>query len=218
MDCFIKKIWQGKGDVHSSFIRFGKGKFENRAALSLQKTSKIKLRGSFDWANDFVNLVSELADAKFSGIILNKEPLDLENEKKKSGIFEYEVSEISSEKIREIKDKVYCMLLDTEAPGLTLKMKKKLPKPGKSREAKIDDKFCQLEAELKYWPQIKEAFMLPECKKAKISHTYIIDELIFPQGEKDFAKIRELTKRKGKIIRKMEIDGKETCEEKGFEA
>ena len=41
----------------------------------------------------------------------------------------------------------------------------------------IDDKFCQLEADLKFWPQIKEAFMLPECKKAKISHTFLIEEI-----------------------------------------
>jgi len=71
---------------------------------------------------------------------------------------------------------------------------------------------------LKFWSQIKEAFMLPECKKAKISHTFLIEEIILPQGEKDFSKIREMTKRKGKIIRKMEIDGKESQEEKGFEA
>lgn len=218
MECFIKKIWQGKGEeAHSSFIRFSKGKYENRAALSLQKDSKIKLGGGFEWANDFVNLVSELAGMKFFGIILSKEPLGLGNEKKKSGIFEYNV-EIDSEKIKELRNRVYCMLLDASGEGISLKMKKKLPKPGKSGSLKIDDKFCQLEADLKYWPQIKEAFMLPECKKAKISHTYIINDLILLQGEKDFAKIRELTKRKGKIIRKMKIDGQESEEEKEFEA
>ena len=31
-------------------------------------------------------------------------------------------------------------------------------------------------------------------KEAKISHTFLIDELILPQGEKDFAKIREMAK------------------------
>ncbi len=218
MECFIKKIWKAKGEqAHVYFVRFGKGKYENRAALNLQKTSKVKLRGSYEWVNDFVNLVSELENVKFSGVILSKEPLSLENEKKKSGIFEYSTS-IDSGKVKEIQDKVYAMLLDAESPGLSLKMKKKLPKPGKSGDAKIDDKFCQLEADLKYWPEIKDAFMLPECKKCKLSHIYVIDELILPEGEKDFAKIRELTKRKGKIIRKSEIDGKEEKEEKEFEA
>ncbi len=218
MECFIKKIWQGKGeDTHNYFVRFGKGKFENRAALNLQKTSAIKLGGSFEWADDFVNLVSELTDAKFSGLILSKEPLGLENEKKKSGILEYSV-DINSEKIKELRGRVYCMLLDASGEGISLKMKKKLPKPGKSGSLKIDDKFCQLEADLKYWPQVKEVFMLPECRKAKISHTYIIDEIVLPKGEKDFAKLRELAKRKGKIIRKLIIDGKESQEERNLEA
>jgi hypothetical protein len=215
----MKKIWEGKGEeVHDYFIRFSKGRFEGRAALNLQKVSKVKLKGSFEWVNDFVELVSELADIQFSGIILSKEQLDLDNEKKKTGIYQYTVENIDSEKIKEIKDKTYAMLLDAEGEDIKLKMKKKLPKPGKSSEKKVDDKFCQIEADLKYWPQVKEAFMLPECKKAKIFHTFVIDQIILPEGEKDFVKIREKAKRKGKIIRKSEIDKQEKKEEKEFEA
>ena len=218
MDCFIKEIFNGDSEKsHNQFVRFGKGKFENRAVLNLQKTSKIKLKGSFEWANDFVEVASELTNIKFSGIILSKEKLGLDNEKKKSGIFQYEVLDIDSEKIKEIRDKIYTMLLDGEGEGIILKMKKKLPKPGKS-EGKIDNKFCQLEADLKYWPEIKDAFMLPECKKCKISHTYIIEEIVAPKDEKDFEKIRILAKRRGKIIRNLEIDKKESKEEKEFSA
>ncbi len=218
MECFIKKIWKGKGEeAHDCFVRFGKGKFENRAVLSLQKTSKIKLKGSFEWANDFVKTVAELTNANFSGIILSREQLEFSG-KSKQGLIEYKVSNINSDKIKEIKDKIYVMLLDAESQDIKLKMKKKLPKPGKSGEQKIDDKFCSLEADSKYWPQIKEAFMLPECKKAKIKHTFIIEELIFPPNEKDFEKIRKLAKRKGKIIREMEIDKELAKEEKEFVA
>lgn len=219
MDCFIKKIWQGKGEeAHGHFVRFSKGRFEGRAVLNLRRTSKIKLKGSFEWANDFVEIVSELdSNAKFSGIILSREQLDLGNEKKKKGRFQYDLEDISSEKIKEIKDKVYAMLLDSEIEDIKLKIKKKLPKPGKSA-AKVDDKFCQIEVDLRYWPQIKEAFMLPECKKCKTSHVFEINEIILPEGEKDSAKIREMAKRKGKIVRKMEIDGQESGEEREFEA
>jgi len=217
MDCFIKKIFDGKGEeAHSQFIRFSKGRFENRALLNLQKSNKIKLKGSFEWANDFVNVVSELANMRFSGIILSKEQLNLDNERKKSGIFQYEVSDIASERIKQIKDRIYMMLLDGEGEGVLLKIKKRLPKPGKSGDAKIDDKFCLIEADLKYWPKIRETFMLPECRKCKISHTYIIDELILPDDEKDFAKIREKAKRKGKIIREIEIDKNITKKEIEF--
>jgi len=219
MESFIKKIWQKNWDnAHYQFIRFSKGRFEGRAVLNLQKTSGIKLKGSFEWANDFVYFVSELGDVKFSGIILSREQLDLENEKKKSGIFSYEIKDISSEKIKSMKNKVYAMLLDGQGEGIVLKIKKKLPKPGKSGESKIDDKFCQLELGLIYWNQVKEAFMLPECKKCKISHIFEIDQIIAPEGETDFEKIRLLAKRKGKIIRKIEADKQNFEEEREFEA
>jgi len=217
MESFIKKIWQGNGEeAHYQFIRFSKGRFEGRAVLNLHKTSKVKLKGSFEWANDFVNLANELEDMKFSGVVLSREELDLENEKKKKAIFQYEVSDISSEKINEIKNKAYALLLDGESEGIILKIKKKLPKPGKS-EKKTDDKFCQLELDLKYWDKVRDVFMLPEGKKFRVSHIFEINEIILPQGEKDFEKIRLFAKRKGKIIRKLEIDKKESEEEREFE-
>lgn len=218
MDCFIKEIFNGNSEqTHNQFVRFGKGKFSNRAVLNLQKTSKIKLRGSFEWVNDFVEITSELKNIKFSGIILSKEKLDLGNEKNKSGIYSYEVSDIDSDKIKEIRNKAYTILLEGSGEGVVLKIKKKLPKPGKS-EGKIDDKFCQLEADLIYWDKIKEAFMLPECKKCRISHTFEITDIILPKDEKDFEKIRVLAKRKGRIIRNLEVDKKEEKEEKEFSA
>jgi len=217
MESFIKKVWDGKAEeAHNQFVRFGKGRFENRAVLVLQKTSKIKLRGSFEWVSDFAKLASELVEASFSGIILSKEKIsELGAGKQKSGIIEYQVS-VDSKKIQEIKDKVYALLLNAETPSLILKTKKKLPKPGKGADAKADDKFCQLEADLKYWPQIRDAFKLPECKKAKISHTILIEDIIIPEGEKDFVKIRELAKRKGKIIKISEVDSIEIKDEKEF--
>jgi len=220
MESFIKKIFLGKEDeqVHLQFIRFGKGKFENRALLKLQKSSGIKLSGSFEYARDFAVLASELADVKFSGIIMSKEKLDFGNEKKKAEVFAYEVENISSEKIKEISPKAYVLLLDGEGQGIRLKCKKKLPMPGKSGTAKKDDKFCQIEADLKHWDKIKEAFFwdVPECKKVSISHDFVIESLIFPQGEKDFEKIRILTKRQGKIIRKIEANKKLLTYEKEF--
>ncbi len=229
MDCFIKKIWQGKGEEsHYYFVRFGRGKFENRAALFLQKTSKVKLRGSFEWANDFTKLVSELSGGKVAGIILSKANISGimsknnitgNSETKQGGLFyknNISEQELNQEAIKELSDNSYASLLDIEGAGLSLKIKKKLPKPGKSGEGKVDDKFCQLEADLKYWPQIKEAFMLPESKKCRISHTVVIEDIILPEGEKDFAKIRELAKRKGKLIRITDADKEQKKEEKEF--
>jgi|SRR3989344_5970429 len=219
MECFIKKIFLDRVDeqVHNKFVRFGKGKYENRAVLSLNKSNKIKLKGSFEYANDFVLFVSEF-QANFSGVILSKEKLDLENEKLKNGLYVYEVSDLTKEKVKEISDKTYYILLDAEAEGLSLKIKKKLPKPGKSRDLKIDGKFCVLEADLRYYPQVKEAFFWDvEGKRIKVSHDYIINELKIPENEKNLELIRLKTKRKGKIIRKIEVDGNKLEKEKDFE-
>ncbi|MCX6748305.1 MAG: hypothetical protein NT076_01750, partial [Candidatus Pacearchaeota archaeon] len=102
--------------------------------------------------------------------------------------------------------------------GLNLKMGKKLPKPGKGGDAKVDDKFCQLEADLKYWPGIKETFFWDfDGKKATVTHDFLIDNLKFPSGEKDFEKIRVMAKRMGKITRKMIVDGVEKVREADLE-
>ena len=232
MECFIKKVWDGRGEeVHDQFIRFGKGTYAGRAVLNLMKTGKIKLKGSFEWANDFSEIVSEFGGGKASGIVLSKKDIsDIMSEKniqgnsesKKGGLFyqnNIQEQNLTGEQIKVLIDNSYFSLLDVdnEVSGIKLKIKQKLPKPGKG-ESKVDDKFCQLEVDIKFWPQIKEVFMLPECKKARISHTIIVEEIILPEGEKDFAKIRELSKRKGKIIRNLEVDKQETKEEKDFVA
>ncbi len=39
-----------------------------------------------------------------------------------------------------------------------------------------------------------------------------------PKGETDYAKIREMAKRKGRVVRIANVDGKETRKEAEFEA
>ena len=46
----------------------------------------------------------------------------------------------------------------------------------------------------------------------------MITDIIRPEGETDFARIRELAKRKGKIIRKAVIDDQNMNSELDFEA
>jgi len=214
---FINNILSGKigAKEHLQFTRFGRGRYPGRAGLSLWRTGKIKLGGSFEFANDFVFLCAELR-MKFSGAIISRE--DFFGGKKKAGLFVAEVNGVEAEKIEEIKEKTYCMLLDAEGEGLTLKMKKKLPKPGKSGELKIDDKFCVLEADLKYWNKIKEYFSLPEGKKVQIKHIYFIEDIILPKGETNPELMRLNAKRKGKIERIVIIDGQEKREMINFEA
>jgi hypothetical protein len=217
MDCFLKKIVSGRTDdeSHRYFIRFGKGEYARRFLISYQKGSKIKVKTSFELANNLVTFAKENGNSKFSGKILMREKVAGKEGKKKAGSFVYELSNASIEGF----DNPYFYLLDSASEDIVLKMKKSLPKPGKDAE-KIDDKFCSLEVNEKYWPQLKEAFFwdVPEGKKVSVEHKLIIKEIVFPAGEKDPVKIRELAKRKGIIQKKMVVDGKETVKEYPFEA
>lgn len=126
---------------------------------------------------------------------------------------------MNEEQLKELERNSYFTLLDLEGKDFKLKIKKKLPKPGKN-EDKIDGKFCQLEADEKLYSKIKKDFFwdIPNAKKINIKHKIIIESIIMPEGEKDFSKIREIAKRKGKIIREADIDGKIIIKEYEFEA
>jgi hypothetical protein len=217
MESFIKKILTGKSDAdsHRYLVRYGKGDYKGRFLLSLARGEKIKVKTSYEFANDLVKFVNENKKLKFSGKVLSREKVAGKEGKKKGGVFVYEISETSIEEF----NNVYYSLLDVNDSDIILKIKKSLPKPGKD-EAKIDDGFCVLVVDQKYWPKLREAFFwdVPECKKAYVKHELIINDIVIPVAEKDPAKIRELAKRKGTIIKTMEVDGTESKKEIPFEA
>jgi len=230
---FVKNIFDKEIDekTHQQFTRFGKGEYKGRFPLNLRKSKKIKFKSGYEFSNDLVKLCALFGNCKISGIVTSKEDIsDImgvnnikgNSETKKGGLFyvnNIDEQEITPEKLLELEKAAYFTLLDIEGDGFKIKMKKKLPKPGKN-EKKIDDKFCQLEADEKYYSKIKEYFFwdMPEAKKISIKHSIIIEQLIMPKGEKDYAKMRELAKRKGKLIRNVEIDDKTLVKEIEFEA
>jgi len=212
MQSFLKKVLSQKGDEesHRYFVRFGKGQYNRRFLISLNRGTKIKIKASFELANDLVKFVNENKEVKFSGTILSKEKIAGKEGKKKKGLLAYEISNSS---IKEFENSYY-YLLDVNDSDIVLKIKKGIPKPGKNEE-KIDDKFCSLEIDPKFWPALKETFFwdVPECKKAEIEHNLNISEIVMPKNEKDPVKIRELAKRKGTITRRILYDDKETKKE-----
>jgi len=227
--CFIKKIFNNEIDdsAHNQFTRFGKGNFEGRAIAKFRKIAgKVKISASFEYANDIVKLVSEFGNGKCSGIVLSKKDIsDIINannitgvsETKQGGLFfknNINEQELNKKQIQSLVDNAYFCLLDMTGEGFALKMKKNLPKPGKSGEAKIDDKFCQLEIDEKYWKPVKDCFFwdFPDVQKGSVSHNYLVTEIILPKDEKDFEKMRILAKRKVKILRKTETDSQKVVE------
>jgi len=77
-----------------------------------------------------------------------------------------------------------------------------------------------MQLDIKFWPKVKDEFLfdLPEGKKYRMIHKYEIKEIIMPKGEKDFAKIRLMAKRKGILTRSVEIDEKTSSQQTDFEA
>jgi hypothetical protein len=230
---FIKKIWLKQFDakVHSQFTRFSRGVFENRAVINTTKNKNIKVSGTFELANDFVLFAASLAkNFSVSGILFARDnPEALLNSiglkpeiKKKKNIFEAGIDgKLAAEQISRMGEVAYFMLFSMQSEGIDLKMKKKMPRPSKSGKEKVDDKFCILNLDAKFFPQLKEEFLFglpPDFKKARISHMYTIKEVTLPQGEKDFELMRLNAKKKGKILRKIEVDGKVLQEERDFEA
>lgn len=229
MESFLKRVLSGNVDdnSHRHFIRFGKGQYNKRFLLKVDKgAAKIKIRTSFELANDLILFAAELGGGAVSGIVLSKKEIsDVmsknnirgNSEEKRGGLFyknNIENQTLDGKQINEIVSNSYFSLINVEGNGFIFKTKEKLPKPGKNEE-KIDDKFCSFELDLKYWQQVKETFFwdLPDCKKAIVGHDLIIKEIEFPNGEKDPVKIREMAKRVGKIVRRINCDGKESSKE-----
>ena len=165
MDNFIKKIFDGRKEnddlVHSQFIKFSRGKFENRAMLRAKNSDgKFTLATTSEYAKDIIMYLAEkLGDkrTKVTGALIST--INLEGE------FDF------SDKKMAMGVKKY--MIDKEVENF---------------------------------------------KKVEIKHTFDITEIIIPKDEKDFAKMREMAKRKGKIIRELDIDGKKLKKEMNFEA
>lgn len=230
MISFLRRVCEGNKDEdsHRYFVRFGKGRFEKKFMTKMNVGKKIKLKASFELANDFVKFAAEINGGKTSGVVFSKKQInDImsknniqgNSERKNGGLFyknNIAEQELSREQILMLVENSYFSLLEIENNEFFLKIKKALPKPGKGAE-KVDDGFCVMELDLKYLPQIKETFFwdMPDAKKIQIEHILEINEIILPENEKDPVKLRENAIRKGKLIRKAVIDGNEIV--KGYE-
>ena len=230
---FIKKIFDGDVDesVHLQFQKFSKGEFRNRALIEAKKTGKgYSIKTSAEFANGLVRIVAEKLgeeSVRVTGAIVSTSDLtgELEFKEKKQfqGVKRYLIDkEMSGTEIIGLLEKFpkNFFALSFEVGDNKLKIKPKAPKSGKAGKEKDGGPkadFCSLKTPDK---NIADSFVFekPDFKEARINHVFFIDEIIMPEGEEDFAKIREMAKRKGKIVRTAVIDGVEMQKEFGFEA
>ncbi len=239
---FIKKIVDGQidGSVHIQFQKFSRGEFPNKAIINFKASAgKYTINTSAEFVNDLVrDVAKKLGEGKtkvtgaiVSTLNLKEEPvfsslLAHAQVKQFQGVKRYLVdSEISGTQIIEYLDKEpkAFFALSFEAGETKLKIKPKAPKsgkPGAKGEGAPKADFCKLVTKEKSFAQ-EFVFENPGCKTAEINHTIKVEEIVVPEelkSSKDFAKIREESKRKGKIIRKSKIDGVESTKEIDFEA
>lgn len=231
---FIKKIVDGKVDnlVHNQFQKFSRGEFKNRAIVKVKNSyGKFTISTTSEFSNELIRLASEkLGKNKTKvtgGVIYTGEldGLDYKDKKQFQGVKNYLIEkEMSGEEILHLMNKFpkAFFALSFEAENCTLKIKAKAPKsgkPGTKGEVAPKPDFCKMVTTDK---KIAHDFVFEatDFKEAEINHTFVIEEIVIPselKSSKDFAKVREESKRKGKIIRKTIIDGKEDKKEIKFE-
>ena len=228
---FIRKIFEDRIDeeTHRQFKRFSKGNFENRAVIEIAITGKgLKVKTSFEFVNDLTNyLVNTIKDKVHitGGIITTKDikeglGFEISNIKQFAGVKTYEIdTEIAKDDLFKVMDKfpdaVYCLSFTTESGSLKTKVKTpKAAKPGKGEDGEVKANYCvfstsdlSLKNDLVF--DVKGDF-----KKFRATHDFLIDELVVPKEyENDFAMARAHAKRKGKIIRHLDIDGRQETKE-----
>lgn len=229
---FIKKIFDKKPDelTHLQFQKFSRGEFRNKALINAKKTKeKFTITTSGEFVNEMVRKVAEELGnikTKVTGAIISTSDLtgeiDFQDKKQFQGVKKYLIEkEFSGEEILKLLNRFpkTFFALSFESKNSRLKIKPKAPTSGKSSKGDKAQKadFCRIITTDK---ELGTSFVFekPDFKEAKISHTFIITELILPKGETDYVKIREMAKRKGKIIRDAVIDGKNIKKEFDFEA
>jgi hypothetical protein len=233
---FIKKIFEGKIDdsVHLHFQKFSKGEFKNRALINAKNSGKkYTISTTAEFANDLVRTIAKKLGGekgKITGAIISTSDLtgelDFKDKKQFQGVKKYIIDkEMSGEEITALLEKFpkAFFALSFNAGEHILKIKAKAPKsgkPGKKGEEKLKPDFCKL---VTTDSEIGKDFVFekPDFKQAEINHTFLIEEIIVPEELKssdDFARIREESKRKGKIIREAIIDSQKIKTEKEFVA
>ncbi len=235
---FIKKIFDGKADeqVHLQFQKFSKGEFRNKALIKAKRTgNKYTISTSAEFGNELVRVVAEKIGSekvKVTGAVVStndlKDKLEIKDVKQFQGVKRYIIdNEMSGDEILGLLDEFpkifFALSFSTPDKENVLKIKPKAPKsgkPGKKGDKKPKVDFCKLVTTNK---KIAESFVWEKdnFKIAEINHTFLIDGIIIPEelkSSEDFKKIREESKRKGKIVREANIDGQVVKEEKEFEA
>ena len=231
----MKKIFDGDFDVevHSDFLKFGRGEYKNKYLLEGKKQSK---KWAIKTGAEYANLLVRKCLGKINGTVNIKGVIistsDLRDEinfeiKKVSnfqGVRKHVVdSDIEPSQILDLMEKYpkVFFALSFKGDDFVLKIKPKAPKAekkGKDDWRFIAD-FCSLKIEDK---EIVDYlfFGVGDFQEVFINHTINVTDIVYPDNIESLkpTEIRELAKRKGIITRKVNADGIEKVSETSFVA
>ena len=239
MKSFIQKIFEGEVDesVHLQFQKFSKGEFVGRGMFRVKNTGgKFSVSTGPEYAKDLImGLAEKLGSGKtmVSGALISALDLDgFEYKEKKNaiGVRKYIIeSEMTGEEILELcskMDKAF-FALSFKAGDSELTVKPKSPKSAKGvssqkkegEKAKID--FCKLKTREKRSIE-GLVFDVAGFKNVEGAHDFIIDEIVINDAMRseaggDFGRLREMAHRKGRVVRRLNVDGEEKVSEKMIE-
>lgn len=231
---FIKNTLDGNHDeiTHKQFRRFSKGIFEKRAMFDIKiSKTNCSIKTTFEYLDGILLYAGEHfnGDVEISGTIIGSSDLlgkaskfGLEGERKSAmGVKKLELipAKIEFSKLKDMVDefKEEFLLLSLKSDGFELISKESLPKPGKEKREDGKDKidFCKIKTNDTGLAKELLFDFNGNFNHAIGEHTFIIEDFELPkEHEKDPAKARLYAKRKGKLIRILNIDGK--IEEKNY--
>ena len=232
----IKKIFENQIDdeVHSDFLKYGKGDYKNKFLIE----AKVQGKGTYaiktgpEFANFLVKKCLQTIEEptiKVKGIVVTTSDIELGFEIKKKSNFqgvkkyaiETEVEPKQVVSLMEENPRVF-FALSFSSGDIMLKIKAKAPtsgKPGKEKEGGPSADFCTLKT--KNQEIIDELFFdKKDFKEIRINHQIKINEIVYPSNMDELkpAEIREQAKRKGIIIRNIEAEGQTSSKETEFTA
>jgi len=241
MKFFIKKIFDGEADelVHLQFRKFSRGEFKNKAMVVAKSQAKgiYRISTSPEYANELVRyFAGKLGEeiTHVNGVILTtkklEDELDFDDKKLAIGVRKYIFDrDMSGSQILEICEKYpTCFIgFSFKVGDSELKIKPKAPKsakPSSKGDNSIKVDFCKVRTSDR--ELVKELIFDDEArefKEVEINHEFDIDEIVVSdelkaEAGEDYKKIKDMAKRKGVIVRKLNVDGREVVKEMEFEA
>lgn len=232
MDSFIGKIFHGTIDelVHLQFQKFSRGSFTDRAMVKAKSAKIFSVSTTAEYANDLVRIVAHKLGAKsteVSGVVVStlnlKDKIPSTGLKQFMGIKQYVISgSMTGSEIIALVDSApeAFFALSFSVGDTLLKIKPKAPKSAKpstsEKGPKVD--FCSLKTSDESLARAILFDAPQNWKSIELNHTFDIREIEIPANAKTPEEMRKLAKRKGVIVRKSVVDGKEYVSEKAFVA